>query len=42
VTQTEIRACFDEGWHVDSIEPAILEVIFGMGVQAWLAAITRT
>jgi len=42
VTQAEIRACFADGWRVDSIEPAQFEtLIVGPNVQAWLAKITR-
>jgi SAM-dependent methyltransferase len=43
VTQAEIRASFDDGWRVDSIEPARFDVtIDPNGALAWLAAITRT
>ena len=42
VTQAEIRASFKDGWVIDSIEPAILEITIGPGVLAWLAAFTRT
>ncbi len=43
VTQDEIRASFDEGWQVDSIEPAKIDITFSpTGALAWLAAITRT
>jgi 2-polyprenyl-3-methyl-5-hydroxy-6-metoxy-1,4-benzoquinol methylase len=42
VTQAEIRASFKQGWVVDSIEPAIIEITVGPGVLAWLAAFTRT
>jgi SAM-dependent methyltransferase len=42
VTQADIRANFERGWTVDSIEPAIIEVTTGPGVLAWLASITRT
>jgi SAM-dependent methyltransferase len=43
VTQAEIRASFDDGWRVDSIEPARFDVtIDPNGAHAWLAAITRT
>ena len=42
VRQDEIRASFGEGWRVESIEPATMDVtIDPNGVQAWLAAITR-
>jgi cyclopropane fatty-acyl-phospholipid synthase-like methyltransferase len=43
VTQDEIRACFDEGWRVDSIQPATIDTVNQRNVvHAWLAAITRT
>ncbi len=43
VTQDELRASFDDGWRVDSIEPAKLDLtIDPNGAQAWLATITRT
>jgi hypothetical protein len=43
VTQAEIGASFDDGWRVDSIEPARFDVtIDPNGALAWLAAITRT
>jgi cyclopropane fatty-acyl-phospholipid synthase-like methyltransferase len=43
VTQDEIRASFDHGWQVDSIEAAKMDItISPNGVLAWLAAITRT
>jgi cyclopropane fatty-acyl-phospholipid synthase-like methyltransferase len=42
VTQAEIRTSFKDGWVVDSIEPAIIEVTSGPGVLAWLASATRT
>lgn len=41
VTQAEIRASFANGWQVDSIEPATLEITSGPGVLAWLASLTR-
>jgi cyclopropane fatty-acyl-phospholipid synthase-like methyltransferase len=42
VSQDEIRASFGAGWHVDSIEPAIIAVtISPEGAQAWLATITK-
>jgi hypothetical protein len=42
VTQVEIHASFAEGWRVDSIEPATIEItIDPNGAQAWLAALTR-
>ncbi|OLC25293.1 MAG: SAM-dependent methyltransferase [Actinobacteria bacterium 13_1_20CM_2_65_11] len=43
VSQNEIRASFQEGWRVDSIEAEKIEVnIQSDGVLAWRAAITRT
>jgi 2-polyprenyl-3-methyl-5-hydroxy-6-metoxy-1,4-benzoquinol methylase len=42
VTQDEIRASFNKGWQVDSIEPARIDItIHPNGVLAWLACITR-
>ncbi|MDQ1392088.1 MAG: hypothetical protein QOF30_1065 [Acidimicrobiaceae bacterium] len=43
ITQAEIRASFSHGWRVDSIERSRLVVTFQPdGVDAWLAAVTRT
>jgi SAM-dependent methyltransferase len=43
VTQDEIRSSFAEGWRVDSIEPARMDVNIAPGVaQAWLATVART
>jgi SAM-dependent methyltransferase len=43
VTQDEIRSSFADGWRVESIEPARMDVNMAPGVaQAWLATITRT
>ena len=43
VTQDEIRACFDAGWRVDSIEATTLDItIDPNGAQAWLSSLTRT
>jgi len=42
VTQADIRASFEDGWVVDSIEPAIIEITIGPGVLAWLGSVTRT
>ncbi len=43
ITRDEIRASFDKGWQVDSIEPAKLDIRMGPdGILAWLARITRT
>lgn len=42
VSKDEIRASFDHGWQVDSIEPATFELTIDRGgALAWLAAITR-
>jgi cyclopropane fatty-acyl-phospholipid synthase-like methyltransferase len=41
VTQAEIRASFDRGWQVDSIEPATIEITIGPDILAWLACLTR-
>ncbi len=43
VTEDEIRTSFGEGWRVDTIEPAVLDItIDPSGAQAWLSVITRT
>jgi SAM-dependent methyltransferase len=43
VTQEEIRVSFDEGWNVESIDAATMDItIDPAGALAWLAAITRT
>jgi deazaflavin-dependent oxidoreductase (nitroreductase family) len=43
VTQGEIRASFADGWRVDSIEAATMDVTMDPGgVFAWRAAVTRT
>ncbi|TMC46289.1 MAG: class I SAM-dependent methyltransferase [Chloroflexi bacterium] len=42
VTQDEIRASFADGWRVDAIDAATLEVtIDPQGVSAWRASLTR-
>jgi cyclopropane fatty-acyl-phospholipid synthase-like methyltransferase len=42
VTQDEIRACFAEGWRVDSIEAAVFDTSTRTNqAQAWLARLTR-
>ncbi|RSM45762.1 class I SAM-dependent methyltransferase [Amycolatopsis balhimycina DSM 5908] len=42
VTQTEITTAFADGWRVDSIEPATIEITPDPdGVRAWFAALTR-
>jgi SAM-dependent methyltransferase len=43
VSQDEIRASFGEGWRVDSIEPAKIDITTDPnGVIAWRSSITRT
>ncbi len=42
VHQDEIRSSFADGWQVESIEPAIIEItISEEGAKSWLATITR-
>ncbi|MGI8610593.1 MAG: class I SAM-dependent methyltransferase [Candidatus Dormibacteria bacterium] len=42
VSQDELRTAFADGWSVESIEPARLEVnVDPNGAQAWLSTITR-
>ena len=44
VSQDELRAAFSDGWSVESIEAALLEVNAGLptaAVQAWLTSIRR-
>jgi len=42
VTQQEIRSSFSDGWRVDSIEPAELEInVEPLAALAWLSVITR-
>lgn len=43
ITQEEIRASFADGWVVDSIEPAVIEITINpAGAQAWLVGATRS
>jgi 2-polyprenyl-3-methyl-5-hydroxy-6-metoxy-1,4-benzoquinol methylase len=43
ITQDEIRAAFDDGWHVDAIEPSELDVtIRAEPVRSWFSSIART
>jgi cyclopropane fatty-acyl-phospholipid synthase-like methyltransferase len=43
VTEDEIRASFTEGWRVDAIEPATIDItIDPAGAFAWRASLTRT
>jgi len=42
VREDELRHCFTDGWRVDSIEDAVLEITLGPeGARAWLLALTR-
>lgn len=42
IAEAEIRASFDEGWTVDSIEPTVLDVtIDPAGALAWQVTMTR-
>jgi SAM-dependent methyltransferase len=42
VTEDEIRTSFAQGWQIDSIESATLEITRNPGgMRAWLAALTR-
>ncbi|MBV9746560.1 MAG: class I SAM-dependent methyltransferase [Acidobacteriia bacterium] len=42
VTQAEIRRNFANGWRVDNIEAATIDVTEGPSILAWLASMTRT
>ncbi len=43
ISRNEIKASFDKGWRVDSIEPVKLDSRMDSdGILAWLARITRT
>jgi cyclopropane fatty-acyl-phospholipid synthase-like methyltransferase len=43
ITREEIIAAFTNGWVIDSIEPATLEITTDpAGIHAWLVAATRT
>jgi cyclopropane fatty-acyl-phospholipid synthase-like methyltransferase len=43
VTRDEIRAAFSEGWEVQSIEPAVIDLTWDpAGALAWQSAATRT
>ena len=42
VTEAELRTSFVDGWQVESIEPAVLEITISPdGALAWLSAFTR-
>lgn len=43
VTLPELTISFNDGWRVDSIEPATIDITTGpSGIRGWLASITRT
>jgi SAM-dependent methyltransferase len=43
ITESELRENFADGWRIDSLEPATIELALDPGAaQAWLAAMTRT
>jgi cyclopropane fatty-acyl-phospholipid synthase-like methyltransferase len=43
VHQDELRTSFAPGWHIDSIDAAVLEITLSPdGAQAWLMRCTRT
>jgi len=43
VTQADIATAFADGWRVDSVEPATIEITTDPdGVRAWFAACTRS
>jgi cyclopropane fatty-acyl-phospholipid synthase-like methyltransferase len=42
VTQAEITATFADGWRIDSVEAATIDITTDpAGIRAWLAALTR-
>ncbi len=41
VSQDEIRSTFRDGWRVDAIDEATIEILAPSPVPAWLASITR-
>lgn len=42
ISAREIRATFADGWRVDAIDPATMDITLDPGgVRAWLAAVTR-
>lgn len=43
VTQADIHTAFADGWQVESIDPATIEIIPDPdGIRAWLAVLTRS
>ena len=42
VTRADLTSAFADGWHVDSIEPATIEITTDPdGIRAWSAALRR-
>ena len=42
ISEAELRENFADGWRIDSLEPAVLEITLDpAGAQAWLVAMTR-
>lgn len=42
VTRDEIRATFTDGWRIDSLDPATIEITTDRGgIRAWLCSLTR-
>ncbi|QUW85494.1 class I SAM-dependent methyltransferase (plasmid) [Streptomyces mirabilis] len=42
LTREEVEAAFADGWRIDSIEPATIDITTTPdGIQAWLVALTR-
>jgi SAM-dependent methyltransferase len=42
IAEAELRENFADGWRIDSLDPAVIEItIDPAGAQAWLAAMTR-
>ena len=43
LTRDEIEAAFTDGWRIDGIEPAVIEInVEPVSVAAWLVQLTRT
>ncbi|HEV3363269.1 MAG TPA: class I SAM-dependent methyltransferase [Acidimicrobiia bacterium] len=43
ITEAELRDSFADGWRIDSLEPATIEITLDpAGARAWLVAMTRT
>ncbi|MEU1273239.1 hypothetical protein [Streptomyces sp. NPDC005799] len=42
MSRGEIETAFAAGWHIDSIEPATIDITIDRdGIRAWLVAATR-